>query len=75
MSKMKNVSAIRELSESEIMSIAGAEGPGGAPSTATGCYYNGQFYSPGSVVQQGTAGNFQCTYSMASQGYVWSFYA
>ena len=71
---MKTVSAIRELSESEILSIAGAEGPGGAPSTATGCYYGGQFYSPGSVVQQGNAGMFQCTYSINSGGYIWSFY-
>lgn len=70
---MANASAIRELSDSEILSIAGGEGPGGAPSTATGCYYAGQFYSPGSVVMQNGA-PFQCTYSMASGGYVWSFY-
>ena len=73
---MKNVSAIRELSESEILSIAGAtEGPpAGPPSTATGCYYQGQFYSPGSVVQQGAAGMFQCSYSMFTGGYVWQSY-
>ena len=70
---MTTASAIRELSDSEIMSIAGGEGPGGAPSTATGCYYQGQFYSPGSLTNQGGY-VMQCTYSYMSNSYTWTPY-
>lgn len=71
---MNNVSTIRELSDSEMAVIAGGEGPGGAPSTATGCYYQGQFYSPGSVVNMGGS-QFRCTYSYQAAAYTWTPYS
>ena len=59
---------MRELNIQEIESVTG-----GDQSTATGCYYNGTFYSPGSVVNMGGA-NYQCTYNGNYGGYTWSIF-
>jgi hypothetical protein len=60
--------AMRDLSDDEVLAIAGGDGP---KPTTQGCYYAGTFYQPGqSVMQAGSM--FQCTYSVNAGAYVWS---
>lgn len=60
--------AMRDLTDAEILAIAGGDGP---INTTQGCYYANVFYQPGQIVNQGGS-NFVCTYSINAGAYVWS---
>jgi hypothetical protein len=63
---------MRDLTDGEIMAIAGGDGP--MQPTNQGCYYQNVFYQPGQTsVQAGYT--MVCTYSIVSGGYVWAPYS